>query len=271
MPRISETPVGAPPAGAPARTDAERDGGGAAGAAGVDGEQVCRICLVGAADTEAGGLREPLVHLACACKGGLRLVHARCADEWFAQRGAWAPATLTAPPTLFHSRLGVPFTGSQVCEICRSGPAWQPSAAALQTAARRAAAARVANPLYVPGTGAQAADPVLFSGGSAGPNMHTLDPQHAARLRLMLSDICVLLALLLLLCLETLVHRLHFHNASTILLLFVSFCASAVFVSVARWRLLAWLKWADSRLGAAVLTMGTIVLAIFFLTRQGLW
>ena len=91
MPRISETPVGAPPAGAPARTDAERDGGGAAGAAGVDGEQVCRICLVGAADTEAGGLREPLVHLACACKGGLRLVHARCADEWFAQRGAWAP------------------------------------------------------------------------------------------------------------------------------------------------------------------------------------
>ena len=195
----------------------------------------------------------------------------RAAQTSGSPSGVRGHPTLTAPPTLFHSRLGVPFTGSQVCEICRSGPAWQPSAAALQTAARRAAAARVANPLYVPGTGAQAADPVLFSGGSAGPNMHTLDPQHAARLRLMLSDICVLLALLLLLCLETLVHRLHFHNVSTILLLFVSFCASAVFVSVARWRLLAWLKWADSRLGAAVLTMGTIVLAIFFLTRQGLW
>ena len=101
--------------------------------------------------------------------------------------------------------------------------------------------------------------------------MHLLDPQHAARLRLMLSDLCVLLALLLMVCLETLVNHLHVHDVSTILLLFVSFCASAVFVSVARWKIIVAFKWADSRIGAAVLTMGTLVLAIFFLTRQGLW
>lgn len=98
MPRITDTPVLATPAGAPPTTDAERGDGGAAGAA--DGEQVCRICLTGAADSEAGA--GTLVQLACACKGGLRHVHARCADEWFAQRGA---LTLTEPqrPCSFHS------------------------------------------------------------------------------------------------------------------------------------------------------------------------
>jgi hypothetical protein len=155
----------------------------------------------------------------------------------------------------------------------------------MQTAARRAAAGRrVANPLYLPT--AQTADPVLFSGGTG---MHLLEPEHAARLRLMLSDLCVLLALLLTFCLETLVHRLQLHNVSTILLLFVSFCASAVFVTAARSRIISSLRWADealigppglrlffrlrpdSRIGAAVLTMGTLVLAIFFLTRQGMW
>jgi len=80
MPRITDTPVLATTAGSPAHTDAERGSDGAE----ADGEPVCRICLT-EGDAEAGA--GTLVQLHCACKGGLRLVHAGCADEWFAQRG----------------------------------------------------------------------------------------------------------------------------------------------------------------------------------------
>ena len=49
-----------------------------------DGERVCRVCLCADDVDEAG----PLSSLRCACRGGMRLAHAQCAERWFLSRGA---------------------------------------------------------------------------------------------------------------------------------------------------------------------------------------
>lgn len=63
----------------------------------MDSERVCRVCLVGDGDADGDDPTGPLVELRCACRGGMRLAHAVCAEKWFLSKGTLSAHARLAP------------------------------------------------------------------------------------------------------------------------------------------------------------------------------
>ena len=225
-----------------AEAPAERaEGGGASSSSAVDvedGAPFCRICMVGD-DAESGAL----CSLRCACKGGLRLVHAKCADAWFLLRG------------------------SGQCEVCKSN-AWQLSEEALTVvAAIRARNAEIPQRVQGPAQGAPIGAP-LWHWSRTEP-LEWADPARSSRQRLLLADVCVLVALILAVLYELLA-RMRGWSASRLLVLCVSFFCAAALVSAFRTRVAHLFCWFESRLGVSFFTLLTLIALAAYVATAGM-
>ena len=219
-----------------------------------DGERVCRVCLCADDVDEAG----PLTELRCACRGGMSLAHAQCAERWFLSRGAGgsasAMATCCSPEPLTDSR---PFAGSGVCEICHQ-QAWELSLAALrEAAAKRAAAAAAAN--AVQPTQEQRRQQRL---------RESWDYTESARVRLLLADVAILLGLALSALSDAVLRQTQTspHGANV----FIAFVCAALIVAAGR-DMLAWrLRWFTTRIGLGVVTV-VVSLSLLGYVYNNLW
>ncbi len=205
------------------------------------------------------------------CAHSAARVEAACG---WCTRSAQTPGSYSEvrPRLLLHTAHSVcvltrlPRAGNVTCEICKR-PAWRLSEEALrEAAAKRAAEAarRRASPLAVPGAQARRADPMLFMGG-----LEVFDAQHAARVRLVLADVSVLLAIIFTLLYEAAARQAGWNSSRHILNLFIALVVAALLVSVFRARFAQAFRWFHSRLGTSILTLTTLIALVAFVANFG--